>query len=403
MAIRACSDPPPSLTGCTERKHLVRVAVNAEQLLYRSPGGIGRYTAQLLSVMPDLFPADSIAPFTARHTRSQIEAAYASAGLTTELAGATTVLSLPRPLLYESWLRLGVPALPDLGSADLVHAPSAAVPPRGKRPLVVTVHDAAPELFPEAFPSRGVRFHRMGLEAAARRADAVIAVSSAAAEEIAARSRVGAERITVVHNGVRPRVVDDETLERVLRREGLWQRRYVLWIGSLEPRKAVGTLTAAMGGLRRRRRDLEVETVLAGYDGWLGEGQVRSEDRAVLGSSLHQLGRVSEEQLWALYRGAEVFVLPSVHEGFGLPLLEAMSQGTAVLASDIPALREVSGGAAVLVPSGDRRAWDEALETLLDDGGWRQRLEQAGIARSRELSVDRMVAGTNAVYRKVWS
>src|ERR1700733_10838254 len=107
MRIRACSEPPPSPTGCTERSRLVRVAVNAEQLLYRSPGGIGRYTAQLLTVLPRLFPGDEVVPFTARHRRSHIEAALEAVGVDPATRRRAVMLPLPRPVLYEVWLGLG--------------------------------------------------------------------------------------------------------------------------------------------------------------------------------------------------------------------------------------------------------------------------------------------------------
>src|SRR6202011_1612529 len=124
MPMRACSEPPPSAVGCTERMHLVRVAVNAEQLLYRSPGGIGRYTTQLLTVLPRLFPEDEVVPFTARHSRHQVAAVLGQAGVDPQTLGRTVVLPWPRPLLYEGWLGAGVPRLPGLHGAELVHAPS---------------------------------------------------------------------------------------------------------------------------------------------------------------------------------------------------------------------------------------------------------------------------------------
>src|SRR6202011_3146824 len=101
MPMRACSEPPPSAVGCTERMRLVRVAVNAEQLLYRSPGGVGRYTAQLLTLLPEAFPGDEVVPFVARHGREPVMAAMSAAGASETTANSTLVLDLPRPILYE--------------------------------------------------------------------------------------------------------------------------------------------------------------------------------------------------------------------------------------------------------------------------------------------------------------
>ncbi len=379
----------------------MRVAVNAEQLLYRSPGGIGRYTAQLLTVLPALFPADVVLPFTARHPRRAVADALAAAGVAPEVAARATVLGLPRPLLYDGWVGIGWPRLPPLGEAEVVHAPSVAVPPRGRVPLVVTVHDAAPALFPEAFPPRGRRFHHRGLVAAARRADAVITVSHAAADEIAAHSAIAPDRIRVVPNGVDPPVVDPHRQRSVLGDLGLLDQRYVLWIGSLEPRKGVGTLVAAMGRLARRGRGEQPLLVLAGFPGWRNDSVVDRADVDALGDRLRHVGTVDEETLWALLGGATVFAFPSRHEGFGLPVLEAMSQGVAVVASDIPALRELAGGAARLVPATDVDAWADAVHELLDDDGRRRQLGEAGLARSHAFGVEHMARGVHAVYEEV--
>lgn len=377
----------------------MRLAVNAEQFLYRSPGGIGRYTAQVLTVLPADFPDVEVVPFTARHPRSEVDRELAAWGV----RGPAVIQAWPRPVLYEGWVRFGRPRLRGLKGVDLVHAPSVAVPPRMGCPLVVTVHDAAAELFPEAFSAAGRRFHSRGLRAAAARADVVITVSQAAADEIAAHSSIGADRMRVVPNGIDPVRVDPSDRERALAGWGLQGRPYVLWVGSLEPRKGVGTLVAAMAEVHRRGAHRDVQTVLAGYEGWLGQDLVDPLDRNQLGSSLHQLGRLSEVQLWSLYAGATIFAFPSRHEGFGLPVVEAMSQETPVIASDIPAVREVAGDAAVLVPAGDVTGWATALEGLLADEGARRRAAEAGLARSRRFDVHRAMAGTYAVYQEILS
>lgn len=351
-------------------------------------------------VLPRLFPGDEVIGFVARHGRADVEAAMARFGLA-ELE--PHVLPLPRPLLYDAWHYLGAPPLslgaPALSSVDVVHAPSVAVPPRGKAPLIVTVHDAAPELFPDAFTPRGLRFHRTGLAAAAHRADLVVAVSQAAADEIAAHSTLQPERIRVVHHGVDPVKVSDEQREGVIRAAGLEGRPYVFWVGSLEPRKGVGTLVAAMAMLHQR--GIRARLVLAGYEGWLGHGLVADADRAELGADLVQRGAVADEELWALYAGAAVFAFPSRHEGFGLPVLEAMTQGTPVVCSDLAVMREVGGDAVLRVAAGEVGAWADAIGGLLADPGAARRFGDAGRAHAAGWTVERSIRGTRAVYAEV--
>ncbi|MHB1533548.1 MAG: glycosyltransferase family 4 protein [Acidimicrobiales bacterium] len=384
----------------------MRVAINVEQLLYRSPGGIGRYTAQLATLLASLEPVDEVLPFVARHPRKEVADALRRAGAP-DLAAVTSVSPLPRPLLYEGWMGPGWPPLTwgdsRLRQAELVHAPSVAIPPRGSIPLVVTVHDAGSVLYPETYPPNGRRFHRRGLRATARRADLVIAVSQSAAEEISAHTDIDAGRIRVVPQGVAPPPLDPAARDEVLIRHGLDDAPFVLWVGSLEPRKGVGTVVAAMAELRRRGRRPEgrARLVLVGFRGWLSDGLIAREDRAALGDDLRPLGQVSDPELWALYAGATIFAFPSRHEGFGYPVVEAMSQGTAVVCSDLPVLREVAGNAARRVAVDEVSSWADALGELLADSGLRDALGEAGRRRAARYSAEGTVAATRAVYREV--
>ena len=209
----------------------------------------------------------------------------------------------------------------------------------------MTAHDAAPLLYPETYPRRGRRFHAQGLAAAAKRADLVITVSHAAADELVAFTAIARERIRVVPNGVDLEIADDEAVEAVRREYGLGDTPYVFWVGSLEPRKNVGLLVEAFAHWAAYT-DLPHLLVLAGPAGWMeDEASVLAPARR-LGDRVRTIGRVGDPMLSALYRGADLFAFPSRHEGFGIPVLEAMAQETPVLAADIPALREVASGAA---------------------------------------------------------
>lgn len=378
--------------------------------MQRPPGGIGRYAAELARLLPDVGVADGpagrgefeVVGFVARHPRRGIDAAMRSLALPERV----TSLPWPRPLLYELWNRWGLadPArhrgAGGLRSVDVVHAPSVAVPPRGRVPLVVTVHDAAPVLFPETFPARGRRFHELGFRAAARRADVVIAPTEAAADEIATHTEIPRARITVIHHGVEVVVASTAAVDAARAELGLGSEPYVLWVGTLEPRKGVDVLidafarVAAGGGSAHR-------LVLVGPRGWRQGLAHAKEHAAGLGHRVVFTGPVEPARLRALYRGADLFAFPSRHEGFGLPVLEAGAQGAAVLASDLPVLREVAGDAAAFVAEGDVAAWAEALEALLGDPARRAALGAAGRARASQFTWLASASRHAEVYRSL--
>jgi len=375
-----------------------------EQLLFSSPGGTGRYTATLAAMLSRLSPADDVIPFFAWHSPAHIQAAYRRFGLDREALEDAVRLPLPRPVLYDAWLRLSAPRLDRwssaLASAEIIHAPSPAVPPKDRRPLVVTVHDAAFKLFPDVYPRRGRRFHELGVDAAARRADFVIVPSRASADEIVALTAISEEQIRVVPHGVDRTVATPDEMERTLDRYSLTGRPYVLWVGSLEPRKGVGTLIAAFARLQNEGDGPPPALVLVGPGGWLHGGAIEESDVEALGDRLRILGTVDEDALRALYAAAVLFAFPSLHEGFGLPVLEAMIQGTAVLCSDLPALREVAGAAARFVPAGDRTAWTAALDDLLTRPAERAGLADAGRSRATGFTWEQTIVNTRAVYHE---
>ncbi|MFN8104107.1 MAG: glycosyltransferase family 1 protein [Acidimicrobiia bacterium] len=380
----------------------MRVALNLEQLCQPAPGGIGTYTARLATLLPArLGPSGSLSGFCARHRHEVVAAALAGA----EVDVAAEILPLPRPLLYDLWnvaRAAGPQALSRrLRGVDVVHAPSLAVPPvRATTALVVTVHDTAHERFPEMYPRRGLRFHRRGLRVARDHADAVICPTAAAADDVARFGGIDRDRIHVVHHGVDTVAVDDAMVEEARRRHGVGTAPYVLWVGTLEPRKNLPLLLDAFehlvrggdakGGLR---------LVLVGPRGWLDTASTVTRRARGLGDRLVTTGHVSHADLHALYAGAEVFAFPSTHEGFGLPVVEAMSHGTPVVCSADAAVREVAGGAARVVDAADSEAWAAALAQVLDDSAEATRLRAAGIARARHFDWGRCADATVAVYR----
>ena len=298
-------------------------------------------------------------------------------------AGPVSVLPLARPLLYEAWNRLNWPKVESVtGHVDVVHA-TGLVPAATNGPLVVTVHDLAFLHQPEHFSRQGVRTMTKSIEVIRRRADLVIC-SSEATRGDAIEAGLDGDRLRVVLLGVDQVDVMSSSVER-LRRNYELPERFVLFVGTVEPRKNLVRLARAMEG---RPEPL----VIAGADGW-GEGQPT-------GEGIRFLGFVPERDLPALYAAATVFAYPSEREGFGLPVAEAMAQGTPVVTSRGTSTEEVASGAAVLVDPFDVDGIAAGLGEAMDRA---DELAVAGRARAGELSWAATAAGTLDVYREVVS
>jgi glycosyltransferase involved in cell wall biosynthesis len=300
--------------------------------------------------------------------------------------GAYRVLRPPRALAHRAghaWEQAVLP-LRARGAGVLV-CPANLAPVAFPR-CVVVLHDAAVLRHPEWYSGAYAAWQRRLLPLLARRALRVITVSEFSRAELA--SLLGLERVSVVPGGVDPAFAPGADAERARAALGL-ARPYVLCVASHTARKNLAALVPAARALAGEG----VDVVVAGGH--------RPQFAAEPGlDALRLLGHVAEPLLPGLYAGAAAFALPSAYEGFGLPVLEAMAAGVPVVASDVTALPETSGGAAVLVPpAGD--AVRDALLTLLGDAGERDRLRAAGLARAAGFSWDATARGVDAVVRAV--
>lgn len=296
-------------------------------------------------------------------------------------AGPIRALPLARPWLYEAWNLLERPRVEAAtGPIDLCHS-TVAIPAATRAPHVVTVHDVAFVHAPERFSRHGVRVMRRGLDRC-RRADLVLCPSRATADDL---DDLGfdAGRIHVVPWGVDPVDVATDELARVRRTYRL-PDAFALFVGTLEPRKNLHRLAAAM------RRVPDLPLVVAGAEGW-GDATPDS-------GPVRFLGFVPQADLRPLLQAATVFAYPSLQEGFGLPILEAMAQGTPVVTSRGSSTEEVAGGAAALVDPTDPESIADAVRAVLAD---REHWSGAARRRAAECSWDATVDATVAAYRLV--
>jgi glycosyltransferase involved in cell wall biosynthesis len=284
-------------------------------------------------------------------------------------------LPLPRALLYESWHRLRRPAVERAtGPVDLIHATGLALPPRSA-PLVVTLHDLAFVDHPEHFSRMGRRFFDSALGIIRHEADLVLCSSSAT---LARCAEIGLERdrLRLVPLGVDIEPATEADVART-RAEYSLEGRYVLWVGTVEPRKNLPRLLNAFAAL-----ETEAQLVLVGPQGWNEElGARLAELPPGVRDRIRVLGFVPHGDLGPLYAGAAAFAFPSLLEGFGFPVVEAMAQGTPVVTSRGTSTEELAGDAGLLVDPRDRDELAAALQRVLDDGELATRL--GGLGRSR--------------------
>ena len=315
----------------------------------------------------DVSPLVQTEAGTARHLRGLLDRLETRPGL--ELVrlgfgGRTRVATVARDVW---WYPVRLPRA--ASKLDVLHCPTFRGPFRSSVPVVVTIHDLAVLRHPGTFNQWTRRYSRLAVPRVARAARLVIAVSEFTRRELVELLGVDETRIRVVPNAVGPPFEPDGPAE-----EG----EYVLAVGTLEPRK---NLAAAQQAAER----LGVELRVAGARGW---GGVHVDG---------WLGRVSDEQLAALYRGAGCLVYPSLYEGFGLPVLEAMACGTPVVTSAGGATEEVAGGAAVLVDPHDPASIADGIERAQ---ARRDELAALGLRRAAEFTWERVAAETRRVYEE---
>ena len=311
-----------------------------------------------------------------------------------------------RPLVRIVWEQLLLPRAIRVRQVDLLHGLAYALPLVSSCPMVVTIHDLTFYRFPKTLrPSRRL-YLRAATRSAVRRAERVIAVSHQTKEELVHFLQVPAEKVDVIHNGVSEafRPAPPEEVARFRSERGL-PPRFILFLGTLEPRKNVVSL---LEGFARWRKDSGlgmgtdgVKLVVAGAKGWYFKQIFARAEELGLSSELLFPGFLPEKELPWWYRAAECFVYPSLYEGFGLPVLEAMACGTPVITSSVSSLPEVAGSAAITVDPGDTVALADAMGQVLGDAALRADMRQAGLLQAKRFSWDRTALETAAVYRQV--
>jgi alpha-1,3-rhamnosyl/mannosyltransferase len=372
----------------------MRIVVNELATLGQRTG-VGHYTAELVRCLRRLTPPGTITGFPDFLTRRVRQAwtwlrrRRASSG---GVPGGGTLHNGGRSILRHYFR-----AVVHLRGFDLYHEPNF-LPLACDLPTVATLHDLSVLLHPEWHPADRVAAYERDFRDGLARTTHVITVSDFARQEIIKILGLRPEKVTRVYNGVRPSLCPLPAAETAagLRRLGL-PPEYLLYLGTLEPRKNLLLLLRAYGALPepvRRRFPL----LLVGGWGWRAEGLAEYLDRVGKAQGVRHIGYVADEHLPLLYNGARALAFPSLYEGFGLPPVEMLACGGAVLASTAGAVAETVGSAGHLIDPHDEDGWREALERVCTSDEWWQSLRRNAVAAARPFTWERSAADTLAVY-----
>jgi glycosyltransferase involved in cell wall biosynthesis len=285
----------------------------------------------------------------------------------------------------------------------LFHAPHYVLPPLTPCKTVVTIHDCIHLRFPQYLPSRmGYAYARSSLWLATHRANRILTVSEASKRDILRYFNVPESRIDVIYNAIDERfheTPDEEQVARVRERYQL-NAPFVLYAGNIKPHKNLERLIDAFDMLRKHGFDT-VQLLIIGDE----ISKYATLRRAVHRHKLHKhvrfFGFVQDKTLAILYRLADVFVFPSLYEGFGLPPLEAMASGTPVITSNVSSLPEVVGDAALLIDPYEPEAIADAMRRVLSEPALREDLRARGLARVRQFSWERSISRVREIYGEV--
>lgn len=358
--------------------------------------GLSRYTTSLVEAMMRLGPGRvDLRLFYNRHSGHAAPQAWNQLATSSLPMGQ---LAWRLSVLASSATR--IPYFPLQGAyrgCDVYHATEHLLPWL-PLPTVLTVHDVIFEHYPQYHTWTNRTFLRLAMPLFARRATRIIAVSRATARDLTQLYGIDADKIAVIYEGVdaafRPPPVD---IIGAVRQRYSSDRPYLLMVGTLEPRKNHALAFEVLA--RLKAAGYPHRLVIVGAEGWLFEPVRAQLARLDIDVDVIFTGYVPGEDLPALYAGAACFLMPSLYEGFGLPVLEAMACGAPVVCSDVSSLPELVGDAALMASPTDLDGMCAAVRRVLDNGGLADELRKRGVLRARRTSWDTAARETVEVYR----
>lgn len=371
---------------------MTRIAIDYTSAIQQR-AGIGRYTRHLITALAALDHTTHYVLFSAG--RDPLPPAWPANFTRRELPISDRYLSI-------IWQRLRLPLPVELftGRVDVYHSPDFVLPPLIRARKVLTVHDLSFIRYPECSSPALLQYLVHSVPPSVRRADYLLADSLSTKHDLIELLGIPEERVTVVYAGYDPRFHPQaQAKDRAVHEQYGIRGPYILGLGTLQPRKNFCTLVRAYNQLVYEHH-IPHKLVIGGGKGWLYNDILTTTQELGLEERVVFPGFVADEHLPALYRGAELFAFPSLYEGFGIPILEAMGCGTPVVTSNTSSLPEVAGDAALCVDPQDSAALADAIWQVLSDDTLRQTLRQRGLERVKLFTWEKAAIALLEVYRR---
>jgi len=298
------------------------------------------------------------------------------------------------------WMQLRAQRALEALRPDVAHFTNGMIPIGSPVATVVTVHDMSLRLYPNCHPVRRLLLNRPLMHVAIRQASSIVTVSNSARRDLLRLHGVAPDRVAVVHEAASPAfrpIADREWLENVRARYAL-PRQFMLYVGTIEPRKNLSRLMSAFADARKA--GIPHHLVCVGPYGWSSRNLAGHIERLGIQDVVHFTGYVPFEHLPAIYNLGEFFAFPSLYEGFGLPVVEAMACGIPVLTSTTSSLGEIAGDAAETIDPADTDAIANAIVRLASDQDLRRDRAERGLRRARSFSWAQTARDMLAVYHR---
>ena len=355
-------------------------------------GGVKVYTQNLI---PRLLSQGTSNQYLLIYRNPDLIGTYAGYPNASEIALAT-----PTRLL---WDQVGVPWLARTQELDLVFNPKFTAPMLTGAKTVFVRHGSERYVIPDTLRGFSRWSSNLLIRESCRSADAVICVSEVVRKDLIAYAGVAPAKTAVIHNGFDDQhfrvIVDTQRLAQVKRKYSL-PERFIFWAGQIDPRKNIGRLLTAFANIRD---SIPHDLVMAGMKGWKAEQELQPIRELGLQDRVHFMGWVGHDDLPVVYNLADLFVFPSLYEGFGLPLIEAMACGCPVLTADRGSPPEVTGNAALLVNPLNLEQLAKGMHSLLTDPLLRNHLRDRGLARTKAFSWDHCAEQVLALFGRVYA